>query len=309
MAKEKLTLDPSLSISIAAPQMMEKQLLAVLDLCNSFEEHPEKSIHGIRRAFKKCRSLLRLVRDPMGYGSYYLENSSLRDLQRLLSPARDRSVTLRSLEMISATYPEDASGTWWQRTLKKAVELRESANQEIRERGYIEEISAGTQRAIDRIEFYHLDDNGFTLISGGLHRIYDQGRSLMKETYEEEFDPVLIHSFRKKAKYLQYQLSFLTGLFPDVLKATKRSLQKLTDPLGRCRDLYNIRKDLEELSAGYRYGHEKKDHLFGLLHEEMLNLKNDTSHLAHQVYAESPDHFTGRLRSYYQQYMNSQMEK
>src|ERR1700681_438946 len=49
----------------------------------------DESIHLARKAIKKARAALRLLRQGIGDGIYKLENAALRDAGRCLSPLRD----------------------------------------------------------------------------------------------------------------------------------------------------------------------------------------------------------------------------
>ena len=52
--------------------------------------HPsDESVHAARKAIKRARAALRLLRGTLGEASYQHENAALRDAGRRLSPLRD----------------------------------------------------------------------------------------------------------------------------------------------------------------------------------------------------------------------------
>src|SRR3954470_10433076 len=59
-------------------------------------------IHGARKAIKRSRAMLRLVRDALSRRVYRLANLTLRDAGRPLSAARDARVLMESLDDLVA---------------------------------------------------------------------------------------------------------------------------------------------------------------------------------------------------------------
>ena len=90
----------------------------LLDQFQSIKMQSEKdqeeihiSIHETRKSMKRIRAVLRMIRDEIGYSSYYRENTFYRDLSRKLSESRNFEVlsgSIRNLkEDLSNTIPPD----------------------------------------------------------------------------------------------------------------------------------------------------------------------------------------------------------
>ena len=75
------------------------------------QEEVHISIHETRKSMKRIRAVLRMIRDEIGYSSYYRENTFYRDLSRKLSEIRNFEVlsgSIRNLkEDLSNTIPPD----------------------------------------------------------------------------------------------------------------------------------------------------------------------------------------------------------
>ena len=63
-------------------------------------------VHTARKAMKRTRGLLRLVRGSIGEAAYRAENDALRDAARLLAPARDATAKIETFDALLAAHPQ-----------------------------------------------------------------------------------------------------------------------------------------------------------------------------------------------------------
>ena len=61
----------------------------------------DDTVHEVRKATKRLRALLRLVRDHLGPRRYARENRTFRDSARALSPARDAEVLVATVDRLA----------------------------------------------------------------------------------------------------------------------------------------------------------------------------------------------------------------
>jgi CHAD domain-containing protein len=59
----------------------------------------DRSVHAARKEMKRARAALRLMRASLGDAAYRRMNGQVRDAARPLTPIRDASVLIRSLEL------------------------------------------------------------------------------------------------------------------------------------------------------------------------------------------------------------------
>ena len=78
----------------------------------------ETGVHQARKALKRIRAVLRLVRDVLGDEVYRAENVVARDVARALSPVRESFVLARTLDSLLAVEPSAISAA-------TATELRD----------------------------------------------------------------------------------------------------------------------------------------------------------------------------------------
>src|SRR5918994_7021298 len=139
------------------------------------------AIHEARKDLKKLRSVLRLVREPLGERLYQRENERFREAGRLLGGARDAEVKLETLAALrdrnDGGYP--AGGV---AALVRALEdERERLSEGLAGEGDGDPRAIATGRieaGLEAIPDWELDGDGFDLIAAGLRRSYSRGRKL-----------------------------------------------------------------------------------------------------------------------------------
>ena len=173
----------------------------------------ENSVHEMRKALKRLRALVRLLRDELGEESFARENAALRDTARRLSAARDSEVMLATLDRLC----EQSGGRLSRRTgvLELQVALRA-------EHDRIERITLGDQalrgRVLgdmlafrDRALAWRLRERGAGLVEPGLLRVYRQGRRRfhVAAAAKKSSRVRAMHEWRKRVKDLRHQAEIL----------------------------------------------------------------------------------------------------
>jgi hypothetical protein len=86
------------SVSKGVKRIARRQMDKALDLLRS-KGGGDESVHDARKAFKRVRSVLRLVRDEIGEKTYRRENRRFRDGARPPTEVRDAKVLVEALEI------------------------------------------------------------------------------------------------------------------------------------------------------------------------------------------------------------------
>ncbi|MEA3461201.1 MAG: CHAD domain-containing protein [Bacteroidota bacterium] len=302
MKKQRFRIGSSADTAYELKNTLEIQLLYVSNLFSPSPKDAGKAIHEARQSYKKCRAILRLMRDAMGYASYYRENISLRDMQRELSQIRDADVQYKLFKRLSKRYPEYGSKTWFTRIIEIAKTNYNLEMKRFLKTDKAEDISRYTRLKAAQIQQFELAGEGFEIIEGGLSRIYRQGREMGKTIFSQEADPYEVHAFRKRAKYLQFQLSYLRTISRELFKAMSTTMEELTENLGYYNDLHIACTTIEEIAEENKLTQKKLGILLNGLREEMQNAKSDSRKVYETLYVEKPKHFVKRIRSYWESY-------
>jgi len=195
-------------------------------------------VHEARKAIKKARSALRLLRGVISDDEREASNRGLRRAARSLSGARDAEVKLATLGTIGDFDPEPYGLTVWRIHLQGEAE---------RHRGELSgprlaEAGAAIEAVGARYRGRRLP-GAASRIAENAARGYRRGRRAMKDA-RGSLDPEGFHGWRKRAKDLRYQLEILGPRLPERFDEARAGAEGLADQLGELHDLDVLAADL-----------------------------------------------------------------
>jgi CHAD domain-containing protein len=137
----------------------------------------------------------------------------------------------------------------------------------------------------------------FAAIAPGLTRVYRRGRRAMRQAYHDG-SAESFHEWRKRVKYLRYQLESLEPIWPELIGAHAGRLDDLGELLGDHNDLAVLRQIVLNDDAATADQRERTL-LLVLIHRASLELQYEARTLGSTLYTEAPNLFVGRLGSYW----------
>jgi CHAD domain-containing protein len=268
---------------------LNDQLEAAAGFLRSGSEDLEEEVHDARKALKKCRSILRILRPVLG-STYRTANTRLRDLGMKLSELRDTQAlsetidqfgkdqhsraVLKLIRQIHSTLGKRKKDLT--RELIKAKELAAIAEQ-------LDEIRK--QTASWSIAVVHHE----TVIKAVTTTVRRGGKAFKQALRSGEAEDY--HECRKRAKDLRYQLELLEGWWPDVLSGYAKSAKNLEQYLGEDHNLAVLSQMLEQM----KLADDEWQDLKVLLMNQQATLRRKAEAIGHVLYAEKPKHWAQRL--------------
>jgi CHAD domain-containing protein len=269
-----------------------------------------EAVHTGRKATKRIRALLRLVRSEVGDKVYRFENASMRDTARLLSEVRTSAVLLNGAEDIRDLYaPILASGTFGE-TVERLTAQRDRIEQRAMEDpDVVPRVVSNLERARQRYESWPADAdarrvygvgirNDFRSIGPGLRETQARGRVEMVAAYRAP-SPESFHLWRKRAKYLKHQMEILTPLWPEVMIGMALTLDRISEILGQDHDLAELMRTLAH-RPDICPNPLERSLLSALAEQRRSDLQTAARILGRRIYSEKPDAFSARLGSYWE---------
>ncbi|MFP4063861.1 MAG: CHAD domain-containing protein [Halochromatium sp.] len=267
---------------------------------------PHEAVHEVRKDCKKLRGLLRLLR-PAVPKLYKHENAAFRDAAASLSVLRDAEAAIETFDALLNHFrdnidPESlaplrhrledhkarvATGA---QALDEQLDRARTALVAARERVPAWELPSAARDAGD--------DAGWSLIGPGLRKTYKRGRWAMQAAYAEPA-VAAFHEWRKRAKYLRYQVRLLHASWPRVLNATHKETKYLGDLLGDDHDLAMLEQVIEEAEE-LSPTHDSEQILLALAAQRSEQLRSAAYWLGSRLYAEKPKAFDRRMQCYWQ---------
>lgn len=247
----------------------------------------EAGVHGARKAIKRARAVLRLVRAGLG-PEFAREDAALRGVARLLARHRDAAVAAATFEKLVPEPPPSL------------VPLRDALDA-VRASTRTTAVAATTAAAAE-LELVSRDAEAWPplscdwpILEAGLRDSYRRGRRAMRAALRER-SPDAFHAWRKRVKGLWYHTLILQGVWKTVQRAWAGALEELGEILGEEHDLDVLRSavnELADLDAAARRA------LLDRAEARRAELFVVARDLGRRLYAEPTRRYVARLRDYW----------
>ncbi len=211
------------------------------------------AVHESRKAMKKVRSLLRMVRPELGKRVYAFENKTLRDAARRLSPMRGARVAVRTVRSMRDRFEGSLrEGSFLEMEHRLEERERRVTERAIHQERAVEIVVSTLHRARNRYSAWPTEPgeatayrsravigSDFKAIGPGIAATYSRGQTEMSIAYRKG-DARQFHGWRKRAKYLRHQMEVLVPIWPEVMGGLVASLDRLSEILGEEHDLAEL---------------------------------------------------------------------
>lgn len=261
---------------------------------------PDEDVHETRKNVKKLRAVLRLGRPGLGETVYQRDNPYLRDFNRTLATLREAFVQpnlLRAMQsLIKGRLTKKDLGPL-QRRLEREHrrvidEFRASPE---RRRRIADDLAVVTAAVSSWPEF----DRGEQVLAAGLARVYRRGRDELAVARARpgtgEF-----HDWRKRVKYLWYQVQILSAAWPGTLDAHAQALDDLAETLGEDHDIAVFQASV--LGGEIELAPMQRKALLDGLMNKRRELARTALSLGGRCYVEPPRAFSRRVIGYWRQW-------
>lgn len=285
------------------------QLESALDMFSDPAATPDSVVHTSRKAMKRVRAMLRLVRSEIGDKAYRYENTELRDAARMLSSVRDAAVTVDTVRLLADRFegalPVDVFDRMSERLDRRAIDIRQRV---LFETDAIPVVGRTLERARSRLAgwptgaekqvYQHAVRDSYRAVAPGLGQTYGRGRREMIEAYARPSTEAF-HQWRKRVKYLRYQTEMLRGIWPEVVGGAAATLNELSDALGDEHDLAEL---IALLAVNDQLCSDPVElSLFAALAQHRRRELQETARvLGMRVYAEKPSAYVARMGIYWE---------
>ena len=267
------------------------------------------AVHEARKAMKRIRALLRLVRFEIGEKAYRFENSAMRETARLLSEVRSAAVMTNGVETIRGMYGLFlAPDTFGELAERLAIRHDRTEQRVMEDPEIIPEVVARLERAHGRYSSWPTDPeardvygfgirDSFEAVGPGLQHTYRRGRRGMVAAYKRP-SPANFHLWRKRVKYLRHQFELLTPLWPEVLLGMALTLERVGRLLGEDHDLAELLRlmaDRPDLCPNP----VERSLLKALASQRRFDLQTASRILGRRIYAETPASLNTRFEAFW----------
>lgn len=289
-------LEPDETVSEAFSRTAREQLQSAEEaLTERLDDDPIEAVHGARKAIKKERALLRLVRGASDRRERRQENAELRTAGRALSGTRDADVMISALDDLAERYAGQIPHTQFTALRERLESDRDALRAQSDDHSAAAAAATRLAGSRERIGEWQLSESGWRALEDGLTRSYGEGRKAMRRAAKRPSDQRL-HEWRKRAKDLWYQLRLLTPAGGETIRGQAKDAHALGDLLGDDHDLAVLHGTLQRVGADVPVDLHA---VLALVDHRRAELQSHAFSLGERVYAESPKAFVGRIHRYW----------
>jgi CHAD domain-containing protein len=185
----------------------------------------DEAVHAARKACKRIRAALRLLRECLGSHIYQRENKRVREAAKPLTAVRDAFILRKTLRMLPTRPVALERGLDSEyREERRALERRGA-------RSALKQLRATREGIID---LPAVSSEAASAVASA-KSVYKAGRRAQRKARDR--DDEALHEWRKQAKYLLNQLGLLKIVFNAKFKKLRRRADELAEALGDDHDL------------------------------------------------------------------------
>jgi CHAD domain-containing protein len=262
------------------------------DLGEESERGPA-AVHRLRRRIKSLRALVRMIRVAIGDEAFGKGNDALRQAGRALAPARRMGAMVESAEKLKADGLGRADLAVVRDLARAASRLAEEGlSPELFERaaGDARHHIAGLRSVANR---WQLPQCEMPVFVEGMTRVYARARRLVEKGLASA-DPAILHEARKSVIHLRYQLDMLEPIWPALIAAWVKELQRLREVLGDFNDLCEMESLIND-PASPLFKVKNRSAALRLVNDRRNALLARGCPLARRLFAEPPSSFATRM--------------
>lgn len=288
------TIQPNRPFFAEVEKIVDSQAEKGLDSLRQ-QDDLEEAIHDVRRRCKKVRAAWRLLRDELGDQEYKRRNRYYRDTARLLSDARDATAVLESLDNLERQFG-DAVYVDTFREMREALKVERDGI--LPDPAQQPAMLARAQRRLEKAKAkVNPIDQSFEDWSGtvdSLTRTYGRG-FVAFEHMKKEPTAETMHEWRKRTKYLRYELRMLKTVWKPLINPWRKQLHQLTDWQGHHHDLHVLKQAMQQQP---QVSDQTQRTLLALATQYQAYTYRMAMPLGQRLFAEKPKHFAKRMRQY-----------
>jgi hypothetical protein len=289
-------LTPGRSIRRNVRNIGAEQIDRVLPLLAGAGKHA-KAAHETRKAMKRLRALLHLVKPAMEKQAFRREEGRLKAIARSLSGIRDIQAMLETMAKLEA-YDKPAGAGPVACALKAELETKLAGLQKRQNGGAAAQARKRLGEARKALAQLELETDGFAALAATLEEDYRKARRGFKRAYRLDEDEAF-HDWRKYVQRHWRQLILVAPSWPKAMRPHIALARDLSETLGEDHDISVLAALVAEKAERLGGAREVAAYL-DLCRKRQAELRELTHDLGKRLLAEKPSSFAARLTAYWE---------
>ncbi len=274
-------------------QIATGELATALRHLSTLKTNPHEGVHETRKCLNRLRGLLRMLRPAVADTCYRRENNSFRNASRTLSAVRDSQAVIESFDKFVDIFRLQVNPAFHQSLRAKLIERRKRIESlQIDQGDYINNLISELDNAATAVGSWPITAVDSDNLARGLEQVYRGALNGFQDARQEQ-SSIVLHKWRKSARYLRYQFELLCGVDEAWAKPRYEGFRKLSDLLGSHIDLGLLSCVLENIQAAESNTAEYK--FYKLLKEHQNTLYLESLEYGGPLLEENPETLRDRV--------------
>ena len=281
-------------------RIVHEQIAEAIALLQS-GNNVDVAVHETRKAMKRVRALLKLLRPGLSKSDYRRENKRYGDIARELSTLRDKAVLAKTASTLATQTIGKSRAAALMLAEASGKGVGDPTQSDVAER--VANTIAALERARDVVDKLKLKSKSFAVVRRGLERSYDAGVTCMDRAYgrgeDEDF-----HEWRKAVQAHWRHMALISRAWPEHFAARVALAKEMSELLGTDHDLYVLIETAESHDAS---GAEAAgfDGLIRAAKARQNQIRGELKLKGATLFAENASRFVKRVEAYWEAEKNA----
>jgi CHAD domain-containing protein len=254
------------------------------DAAASVDAGAAEAVHSYRKALRRARAVLTLVRRALPKSERRAVRRALREARRALGTARDHAVAPTTFSQLPL---EPADRETAAAVLRAAGEASAPVS-EIKQ--LLAEGAARAAAQVEALEAALPPTLSWSVVERGVRDTYDEARRARKAAKRSKR---AFHTWRRRTKELMYQLELIAGYAGATVRELAAEIDGAATPQGPAVDLIMLRDYVRTYEQGL--GEDACEQLLATIDSQLDALQPAARRASKQAFARKPRRFARRL--------------
>jgi CHAD domain-containing protein len=278
------------SLSHGAERLLQREFDSAVELLARAEQPLDYRVHEARKCLKRLRALLALVEDNLDPDQVTRSRTCIRAAAHALAELRSAAALNETFDALVERYPGSLEAQIVDGVHRALTRPAESADTTTALSAAVDALG----RARDAAQKLDVSGHGWSVVDRGFRRTYSRARKYFSRARDSRSVDEL-HEFRTQLKRHYYQLELFTKVWPRLVRAECRELDRLGERLGEHHDLSLLVPELERKGLAP----EAVASLPALIDRRRRDLESKVLSGAARLFAEAPRARARRFAGYY----------
>jgi CHAD domain-containing protein len=288
------------SLAHGAKRLLQREFDSAVELLAQADQPLDFRVHEARKCLKRLRALLSLVEDNVDPEQVTRARACIRAAAHALADLRSSAALNETFDALVERYPGSLEAPIIDGVRRALTRPTESMDTTQALTAALDALG----RARDAAQTLDVSGHGWSVVDRGFRRTYARARKYFSRAHDSR-SVDQFHEFRTQLKRHYYQLELFSKVWPRLVRAECRELDRLGERLGEHHDLSLLlpeleRKGLEQAAAA---------ELPALIDRRKRDLESKVLSRAARLFAEAPRARARRFAGYHAAFRRSRPRK